>query len=375
MNVIFVNNANKVLFFKAVIMLATNQTFQGTVASVSSSLIFSVTFLFGLFMLPLSGTQVASWRILMMLLSLVLLVSLTKQWRHVFDYLKTIKTPKEWLLFVLPTPILGGQIWLFMWGPVNGFGLDITLGYFLLPLVMIVVGRFLYHESMSALQWVAAICAAMGIGYDIVQYGTVSWVTLFVCLGYPPYYLLRRKLAVPPITGLLSDLTLLTPVVLTMLYYSGGFSLAAQTSKFWYLLPVLGAFSALAMSLTMIASSKLPVSLFGALSYVEPMLLFVLSITVLSQNIEEGGSLFMYSMITLTLLIMLFDSALGYISRKRDDHLHGYREPQVVSFPPRRHLINRRIEGVLQAHRFRKIRRYKHKVHKLKQKIEVLDSK
>ncbi|MDE0491178.1 EamA family transporter RarD [Psychrobacter sp. A3] len=205
-------------------MLTTNQTFQGTIASISSSVLFSMMFLFGLFMQPLTGTQVASWRVLMMLLSLVLLVSVSKQWQHVFDYLKTLKTAKDWLIFILPTPILGGQIWLFMWAPVNGYGLDVTLGYFLLPLVMIVLGRFFYREPMSLLQGAAALLAAFGIGHDILQYGSVSWVTLFVCLGYPPYYLLRRMIAVPPITGLLSDLTLLTPVVLLMLYTSGGFS-------------------------------------------------------------------------------------------------------------------------------------------------------
>lgn len=356
-------------------MLTTNQTVQGTLASVSSSFLFSLMFLFGLFMLPLTGTQVASWRVLMMLLSLVLLVGLTKQWQHVFDYLKTLRTPKEWIIFVLPTPILGGQIWLFMWGPVNGFGLDVTLGYFLLPLVMIVIGRFFYHEHMSVLQWLAAICAALGIGYDILQYGSISWVTAFACLGYPPYYLLRRKLAVPPITGLLSDLTLLTPVVLIMLYSSGGFSVAAQNTKFWYILPLLGAFSALAMSLTMVASSKLPVSLFGALSYIEPMLLFVLSITVLNQSLDEGGSLFMYGMITLALFIMIADSMKGFLIRRRDNHLHGYREPQVGSFPPRRRFIDHRIEGVLKAHRFRKIRKYQQRIDKITRKIQALDSK
>ncbi|MDV2859169.1 EamA family transporter RarD [Psychrobacter sp. CAM01] len=356
-------------------MLTTNQTFQGAIASISSSVLFSMMFLFGLFMQPLTGTQVASWRVLMMLLSLVLLVSVSKQWQHVFDYLKTLKTAKDWLIFILPTPILGGQIWLFMWAPVNGYGLDVTLGYFLLPLVMIVLGRFFYREPMSLLQGAAALLAAFGIGHDILQYGSVSWVTLFVCLGYPPYYLLRRTIAVPPITGLLSDLTLLTPVVLLMLYASGGFSMAAQNMKFWYLLPLLGAFSALAMSLTMLASSKLPVSLFGALSYIEPMLLFVLSITVLSQSLDEGGSLFMYGMITAALLVMIVDSAIGYLSRRRRDHLHGYREPQVGGFPPRRRLINRRIDGVLKAHRFRKIRRYQRKMDKIQRKIEQLDAK
>lgn len=356
-------------------MSTTNQTLQGSLASILSSVLFALMFLFGLFMQPLSGTQVASWRILMMLLSLVLLVSFTKQWQYVFDYLKTLKTPMEWLLFLIPTPILGGQIWLFMWGPVNGYGLDVTLGYFLLPLVMIVIGRVFYHEPMSVLQGLAALCAALGIGYDIFQYGTISWVTLFACLGYPPYYLLRRKLAVPPITGLLSDLTLLTPVVLIMLYSNDGFSMAAAFSKFWYLLPLLGAFSALAMSLSMIASSKLPVSLFGALSYLEPMLLFVLSVTVLNQSLDEGGSLFMYGMITLALLFMMMESTTGYITRKRDDRLQGYDDLQITSFPPRRRPNKRRIKGVLVAHRFRKIKRYRQKINKMNRKIERLHSK
>ena len=126
---------------KAFVMLTSNQTVQGTLASVVSSVLFALMFLFALFMQPLTGTQVASWRVLIMLLSIMIVVSLTKQWQHIFDYLKTLKTVKEWLLFILPTPILGGQIWIFMWAPVNGFGLDVTLGYFLLPLAMILVGR------------------------------------------------------------------------------------------------------------------------------------------------------------------------------------------------------------------------------------------
>lgn len=356
-------------------MFTTNQTSQGTAAAMTANFLYSLLFLFGLLMQPLSGTQVASWRVLMMLFSLVLLVSVLKQWQHIFDYLATLKTVKEWFLFILPTPILGGQIWIFMWGPVNGLGLDVTLGYFLYPLVMIMVGRFFYNEEMSHLQWLATLCAVAGIAYDVFQYGTISWATLFVCLGYPPYYLLRRKLAVPPITGLISDLILLLPVVLVALYVSGGFELAISTSKLWYLLPLLGIISTAAMSLTMIASRMLPVSLFGTLCYFEPIFLFIFSITILHQSIDEGGSLFMYGMIFVALLIMITDSALGYLARRRDNRLHGYNEPQVGSFPPRRRLKNRRIKGVLVAHRFRKIRRYQQKIDRMARKIEQLHSK
>ncbi|WP_243443261.1 hypothetical protein [Psychrobacter sp. JCM 18903] len=163
--------------------------------------------------------------------------------------------------------------------------------------------------------------------------------------------------------------------MLIALYLNGGFTLAISTDKFWYLLPLLGIISTAAMSLTMVASQKLPVSLFGTLCYLEPIFLFIFSITILHQSIDEGGSLFMYGMIFVALLMMIVDSALGYLARKRDDRLHGYNEPQVGSFPPRRRLKNRRIKGVLTAHRFRKIRKYQQKIHKMTRKIEELHSK
>ena len=265
------------------------------------------------------------------------------------------------IIYITDPDFRGGQIWLFMWGPVNGLGLDVTLGYFLYPLVMIIIGRFFYHEKMSGLQWIATLCAAVGIAYDVFQYGSISWATLFVCLGYPPYYLLRRKLAVPPITGLLSDLVLLLPIVLGVLYSSGGFSMALHANKLWYLLPLLGIVSTAAMWLTMIASRKLPVSLFGTLCYLEPVFLFIFSITILHQNVEESGSLLMYGMIFTALFIMIVDSTLSYLARKRDDRLQSYEDLQIESFLPRHRIKNRRIKGVLVAHRFRKMRRHQHK--------------
>ncbi|MGE6391508.1 hypothetical protein ACQKCX_00040 [Psychrobacter pacificensis] len=184
---------------KAVVMLITNQTSQGAITAVAANFLYSLLFLFGLLLQPLSGTQVASWRVLTMFFGLVLLVGVLKQWQHIFDYLKTLKNAKEWFLFILPTPILGAQTWMFMWAPVNGLGLEVTLGYFLYPMIMIVVGRFFYNESMSLLQWAAIICSGLGIAYDIFEYGAISWATLFVCLGYPP----RRRLKNRRIKGVL----------------------------------------------------------------------------------------------------------------------------------------------------------------------------
>lgn len=326
---------------------------QGIIAAILSNLLFSLLFVFGVFLQPLTGTQVASWRMVMMLLSLVALIAILKQWSHSYDYLKTLKSGKDWLLFILPTPILGGQIWLFMWGPVNGLGLDVTLGYFLYPLVMILIGRLFYQEPMSRLQSLATLLAAIGVGYQILQHGSISWATLWVCLGYPPYYLLRRKLGVPPMTGLLADLLLLMPVVIGYLLQSQGIGVMLATPKLWLLLPLLGIISTAAMALTMQASRLLPVSLFGTLCYLEPIFLFIFSLTILADYTHQSGSWVMYAMISLALVLMVIDGALNYLGRKSADRLQGYQEPQIDPFPTRRRIKRSRIPGVLRVGRFR----------------------
>lgn len=356
-------------------MKTISPTGQGVIAAVLSNLLFAILFLFGVFLQPLSGTQVASWRMVMMLISLIGLISLLRQWSHIGEYLATLKSYKDWLLFILPTPILGGQVWLFMWGPVNGLGLDVTLGYFLYPLVMIVIGRLFYQERMSVLQYLATVMAAIGIFYDVIGHGSISWATLFVCLGYPPYYLLRRKLGVPPITGLMTDLLLLLPVVIIQLVISDGVLLLAETPKLWWLLPLLGLTSTAAMALTMKASQLLPVSLFGTLCYLEPIFLFIFSLTILSDYTKEAGSWFMYAMIFAALILMVIDGARGYMLRKRNNNLQGYNEPQIATFPPRRRIKLQRIQGVLARHRFRKKQRYQKKIDKISRKLDALNAK
>ncbi len=115
--------------------------------------------------------------------------------------------------------------------------------------------------------------------------------------------LLRRTLAVPSITGLISDLVLLLPVVLVALYMNGGFEVAITNHKLWYLLPLLGIISTAAMSLTMVASQKLPVSLFGTLCYLEPVFLFITFVTVLQTCSVKGAKITLLSSTVVSCLI------------------------------------------------------------------------
>ena len=76
--------------------------------------------------------------------------------------------------------LLGSQLWVFLWAPLHGRLLEVSLGYFLLPLIMVLVGRFYYHERLDALQWLAVGCAAVGVAHELWATHAFSWPTLLV---------------------------------------------------------------------------------------------------------------------------------------------------------------------------------------------------
>lgn len=288
---------------------------KGVLAALMSNILFGILYLYSDWMKPMGGTDVFAWRMLSMLAGLWLIVLVTHGWQDMFRFVfKVGRDWRKWALIVLPTPILASQFWLFMWGPVNGYGVDIAMGYFLFPLVMVLAGRLFLGEELNRLQWTGVALAAAGVAYELWQTHTFSWVVLWICGTYPVYYLLRRLLCVPALTGLLIDLTLIAPVVLGyLLLQPGSMAIVTTPSKYWLLIPALGIFSAAAMQLNLHASRLLPVTLFGMLSYIEPALLFALAVVVLKAPVNPE-TLPTYLLIWAALGVVMVD---GYLKMRR----------------------------------------------------------
>nr|WP_232093722.1 EamA family transporter RarD [Serratia ureilytica] len=161
---------------------------------------------------PLNGEQVYGWRTLLTLPFLTLFMALSGDWRKVSDTLVGIgQRPPRLLGLLLTSALLGVQLWLFLWAPLHGKALDVSLGYFLLPLTMVLAGRLIYRDRLSLLQKLAVACAVAGVGNELYQAGGVSWPTLVVALGYPLYFILRRRFGTDNLGGLWCELTLMLP--------------------------------------------------------------------------------------------------------------------------------------------------------------------
>ncbi|WP_350561421.1 EamA family transporter RarD [Psychrobacter sp. CAL346-MNA-CIBAN-0220] len=278
----------------------------GVVFAIVSNVLFGVLYAYSSFLAPLSGTQVFIWRMLAMWAVLIGYLLISGRLNLHIDKLRALRSVKQWAWLLLPTPIFLSQLWLFMWAPVNGQGVQTAMGYFLFPLMMVVFGCVLFGEKLSRLQWLAVAFAAVGVGSEIIRTQSVSWATLWVCGTYPLYYILRRLQGIDAITGMLVDLTLFAPFALGYLYLvaPSNLMMVAGSGFFIIMLAGLGILSVLAMKTNIDASQMLPVNVYGMMSYLEPALLFILAITVLG-NPFESAMIYSYGLIWVGIIFLI----------------------------------------------------------------------
>ncbi|TCD20024.1 EamA family transporter RarD [Pseudomonas sp. IC_126] len=251
----------------------------GVASSVGASVLFATLYYYTSLLEPLDGQQIYGWRILLTAPCLAVLLIGFGRWGEVRQILARLSAePRLWLALPLSSALVGLQLWLFMWAPINGHGLDVSLGYFLLPLTLVLTGRLVFGEAISRLQRLACILAAVGVGNELLLASSLSWPVLAVALGYPCYFILRRRIGTANLGGLWLDLVISLPVAATFaLGDSATLQQVIASRRLQLLIFGLGALSALALAL-MIIATRLNLALFGLLSYVEPVLLVVVAL-------------------------------------------------------------------------------------------------
>ena len=158
---------------------------KGVVVSVLASVLFAALYYLSPFLQPLDGEQIFGWRVLVTLPFTTALLFWRREAAAVATMLRqALARPVFALQLLLSAALLGVQLWIFMWAPMNGRALPVSLGYFLLPLVMVVAGRLLFAERLTPVQTLATLVAAAGVAHEFWQAGGMSWETWLVALGY-----------------------------------------------------------------------------------------------------------------------------------------------------------------------------------------------
>lgn len=206
------------------------------------------------------------------------------------------------LIALLLVSIVGVQLWLFMWAPMHGHGLDAGLGYLLLPISLVLCGRFLMRAHVSPLQWVVVALAAVAVAIKIAATPQLSWVTWVICIPYAVYFVVRQRFGLdgPMVFGF--ELAVMLPVAGWFLLSAGsGPHSAAEATG----LLAVGLIGGIAMVLYLAASNLLSMPVFGLLSYAEPVLLVVVAMLIGERM--QGADLLVYGILAGALALLAVD--------------------------------------------------------------------
>lgn len=285
-----------------------NLSGRGVALSVSASVLFVLFPGYVLLLAPLDGVQIFAQRVLWSIPAVLLMILFSRQAPVLLASLQRLgQEPLLALALPITAAMMAVQWALFVWAPLNGKVLEMSLGYFLLPLSMVLTGRLFYGERLRPLQALAVACALLGVAHELWLTRAFSWVTLVPALGYPPYFMLRRWMQIDALSGFTLEVLLMTPLAIWLIVSLGPADVYTQAPQLWWLLPGLGVLSALAFAAYMAASRLLPMGLFGILSYLEPVLLFAMAVVFLGEAFNPA-QLWTYAPIWLAVLLTAIDS-------------------------------------------------------------------
>lgn len=255
--------------------------------------------------LSISAEQVMAHRVLWSAVFAFVLLLCCRQFKGV---LSILKRPKSLLVFMISSFFIGVNWLIYLWAIKNHHVLDASLGYFINPLVNILLGYLFFKERLGVLQFIAVGLALVGVMWLAVPAGGIPWVSLLLAFSFSGYALIRKRVEVDALTGLAVETFLLLPfaiVYLLVCIYQQNF----DWSRIPYLAQgvLIGSGVATALPLLFFTASarRISLSLLGILQYISPSLQLVLGLMLFGE-VLDGNRLVGYMWVWLGVLVFLY---------------------------------------------------------------------
>lgn len=219
-----------------------------------------------------------------------------------------LREPKKLGILTLTALLVGANWLIFIWAVANDHVLDASLGYFINPLLSVALGMLVLGERLGRLQLLAVVIATLGVAVQLIQFGSVPWISLALAGSFGIYGLLRKQINLQASTGLLVETAILLP--LALVYWAW---LDTPTSDFGsnplslnLLLVAAGIVTTLPLLAFSAAAIRIPLYLLGMLQYIGPSIMFVMALTLFGETLS-APQLLTFGFIWSALLLLSFD--------------------------------------------------------------------
>lgn len=218
--------------------------------------------------------------------SLLLLV-----WKHPGWWRELRDNPRRLAILALSGSLIAANWLTYVWAVNNGRMVEASLGYYINPLVNVLLGMLLLGERLRPLQWLAVGLAAIGVAQQVWQVGSLPWVSLVLALTFGFYGLIRKKAPVAALPGLVVETWLLVPLAIGWLLLNP-MAVSAQasfwtTSQAWWLAAA-GPITVMPLICFNAAARHLPYTTLGFLQYIAPTLVLSLAVLVYGEHLAAS---------------------------------------------------------------------------------------
>jgi len=222
--------------------------------------------------------EILSHRIVWALLFIGTILTLQGRWA---ETLAPLRKPRNIGILVLSSLCIASNWLLYIWAVNNNHVLATSLGYYINPLVNVLLGFIFFRERLSAWQRVAIILAVAGVLNSIISYGELPWISLFLAFSFGLYGLLRKISVMESLPGLFLEATVVAPFAVSYLIYvgsNGTGSYMAGNPTVSMLLMGAGVVTATPLIGFAFGARRLQLTTLGILQYTAPSIAFLLGV-------------------------------------------------------------------------------------------------
>jgi chloramphenicol-sensitive protein RarD len=255
----------------------------------------------------LPPAEILAWRVVFAVLILLFVLFARRQFGA---FRRIAGRPRTLALGVAAGCLLTVNWGLFLWAVTRGHIVDVSLGYYINPLMSVALGVVILRERLSFGTRLAVGIAALGVVVMTFAGQQLPWIALGVAVSFGLYGLLKKQPdAAPPLDGLLFETaTVAVPLgVYLMILIARNQSVAIESRELWALLPWSGAMTVAPLLLFGFAAQRIPLSTVGMLQYLAPTLQLIIGVYVYNESVS-GAEMFGFASIWLALGIFAFDT-------------------------------------------------------------------
>ncbi|TWT88204.1 EamA-like transporter family protein [Pseudobythopirellula maris] len=260
--------------------------------------------------------EVMAQRCLWTLLVCLLLVARAGRWGEVR---RAVRSRRRFGLIATTTLLIAANWIGFIIGAATGRLSEVSLGYYINPLLSVALGVLVLGERLRSLQWAAVACAAAGVAWETARLGHAPWIALVVACAFGLYGLLRKQLETDALPGLTVECALMAPLAIGYLVWreTSGAPLAFGRSGWGVslLIAATGAATAAPLLWFTLAARRLPLSTVAFLQYLTPTGQLLTAILLNDERLTFGGAA-TFAMIWIGVAAFLTDARRNRASRR-----------------------------------------------------------